>query len=61
MEKFTEDEIAGHMVKKYKGLFKSQTKKPFIYQKKGFANVEHYNRLVKLNSKILDIGTVFSK
>ena len=60
MEKLSEEEIATHMVRKYKGLFKSQTKKPFICQKKGFENVEHYNRIVKLNSKILDIGTVLN-
>jgi hypothetical protein len=61
MEKPSEEAICSHMIKKYTNLFKTPTKKPFICSKKGFENVEHYNRIVNLNAKILDIGTVIFK
>jgi len=58
MEKIPENQICEHMLRSYKKLFKAKHKKPKIGYKPGFEETEHYKRVVKLNAKILDYGSV---
>lgn len=46
------------MLRSYKKVFLAKHKTPKVGYKTGFAEKEHYNRIVYLNSKVLDIGTV---
>ena len=54
-------DIVGHMKKHYGYMFRQKTPKPVKIAIKNYAQVEHCNRIIKLKSQILEIGTVITK